>query len=1156
MTKNKQVMSDCVPSPSSDSSYASSSATKSSSGSSASPTCEISLLERLIRTHPIWFLPSLQRSGALHLLQGREVGNFIVRSSTQPLTMALSVKLPGNHVEHYLLKAIGNRIALENSTHTFETVHQLIAHYCDVSDEIPVCLRVPTAIAEAISRQQLRSYALLGQEFWTHSSSGSGKELSSPSDVEVNKNFLSSGLESHSSSSQTSLCDGTKKPCRPTTLELGGCSATVGGTGATCTPPPVPPRWSRSALLTPLSLPSSIQSTPSEVQSTFSEKSSRPGKKKKRNSGGNKAESIHYKDTEILDLFKGTKTIYDDKASDYEDIWSPHERAHTPRLSTFKPDLIASSLASDLDTCTNILRNKNNNKGQLHSPRTAQSEDEERLVENKNAQNNRHSLNGQHLSQVQIQITDTKDVSVKRRSRVEGEELENRNSVDLENKKSPGLYSEPVDSIAFRRFGNHRHSEPNIRWSQPVLSLLKLDFSGVGGLSEDESRVETVGTGKGKIALLQRRLQEKREQQITTASYHQSISASQHHISNRESVTNVAASVSVGSELIVNRATMDENNRNLNSKSHTCVSVDNLYNSNVKQLLVSDTVNTENKEISVPKDGTNEMQSAPEDLRNSNSQHTNEASVLEVSNNQSWRVDNSWEFVMWQKNGERHPQESTAKFPVLTPPNSPHNVEGGVDHHSGDNFSGISQTESSLNSVNNNQSDYDGSNNNLHRFSRYDNLEIQRAEDESSEDGQLEAEGQEKISAPWDSSKWEHLLRLVSESTQQLDSLQMLESSLEKRRNLVEAQVSQLAVPNVDESKQRISKILEVSGNVDKASKSITSAVRKMASTDDGVFGPTLKSFISCTISAKTQDPNKVMRNVRQFISGMKNFLVGVSPETTDLRAEIKKQTEMLNDSEFLNIDSILEEILVDLVIAPLTLHIRGLIDSFIVKTQEPLTLNNQTNTDFKYFTLDQQSKAGFEKLKGIYSGFEDSVSPIKKLDKWNEYVCQVQDMENYSSDSFLPLLTEMLGATASISLPSHVEYMIGLLPHSLAEQNNYSLSLLQSAVSGVKCQNDGSQGTSTLTSVRVIVPDERNGTLIRKVVPVRESTTNKEVAKMVASKLGITNPGDYVLVKIKDGEEKLCIECDLVSESVGDTSAALAYKRIDAKIGWPQRMS
>lgn len=132
------------------------------------------------------------------------------------------------------------------------------------------------------------------------------------------------------------------------------------------------------------------------------------------------------------------------------------------------------------------------------------------------------------------------------------------------------------------------------------------------------------------------------------------------------------------------------------------------------------------------------------------------------------------------------------------------------------------------------------------------------------------------------------------------------------------------------------------------------------------------------------------MRNVRQFISGMKNFLVGVSSETTDLRAEIKRQTELLNDSEFLNIDSILEEVFVDLVIAPLHLHIRGLIDLYITKNQEPLIFNNPGNTDFKYFTLDQQSKGSFEKLKIIYAGFEDSVSPIKKLDKWNEFVCQV----------------------------------------------------------------------------------------------------------------------------------------------------------------------
>lgn len=201
-------------------------------------------------------------------------------------------------------------------------------------------------------------------------------------------------------------------------------------------------------------------------------------------------------------------------------------------------------------------------------------------------------------------------------------------------------------------------------------------------------------------------------------------------------------------------------------------------------------------------------------MNNSDLQQGNDSgSVLETSHNQSWRVDNSWEFVMWQKDGERLPKEGTAKFPVLTPPNSPFNIEGGggVDHQSGDNFSGISHTESSLNSVNNNQSDYDGSNNNLNRFSRYDNLEMQRAEDESSEDGHLDGDGQEKISTPWDSSKWEHLLRLVSESTQQLDSLQMLESSLDKTRNLnalqSDGRVSRLSLPSgPPQSKQRVLK--------------------------------------------------------------------------------------------------------------------------------------------------------------------------------------------------------------------------------------------------------------------------------------------------------------------------------------------------------------
>lgn len=44
------------------------------SGSGDAASCDIGLLERLIRSHPIWFLPGIQRAGAFHLLQGKDDG--------------------------------------------------------------------------------------------------------------------------------------------------------------------------------------------------------------------------------------------------------------------------------------------------------------------------------------------------------------------------------------------------------------------------------------------------------------------------------------------------------------------------------------------------------------------------------------------------------------------------------------------------------------------------------------------------------------------------------------------------------------------------------------------------------------------------------------------------------------------------------------------------------------------------------------------------------------------------------------------------------------------------------------------------------------------------------------------------------------------------
>ncbi|KAL7306644.1 hypothetical protein TKK_0001323 [Trichogramma kaykai] len=135
------------------------------------PACSITLIERLIRSHPIWFLPGIQRAGAFHLLQGKEEGNFVVRQSSQSDTMALSVRLPagkGPYIEHYLIQANKGKLSLETSENRFDNIPSLIAHYSQCCDELPVQLTLPRAMREAKNRQQLSSLALLGQEFWRY----------------------------------------------------------------------------------------------------------------------------------------------------------------------------------------------------------------------------------------------------------------------------------------------------------------------------------------------------------------------------------------------------------------------------------------------------------------------------------------------------------------------------------------------------------------------------------------------------------------------------------------------------------------------------------------------------------------------------------------------------------------------------------------------------------------------------------------------------------------------------------------------------------------------------------------------------------------------------------------------------------------------------
>ncbi|VDO96263.1 unnamed protein product [Soboliphyme baturini] len=133
--------------------------------SPANPT-QITLLERIIRTHPVWYLPHISRMAAIHLVRGKEVGNFIVRHSSRVNAMAITVKLPlssKQDVEHYLVESTAFGIHLEGTSKYFKALPLLLCYYCESDGDLGFKICLPSAILECRSRRDLYSYALLGQ---------------------------------------------------------------------------------------------------------------------------------------------------------------------------------------------------------------------------------------------------------------------------------------------------------------------------------------------------------------------------------------------------------------------------------------------------------------------------------------------------------------------------------------------------------------------------------------------------------------------------------------------------------------------------------------------------------------------------------------------------------------------------------------------------------------------------------------------------------------------------------------------------------------------------------------------------------------------------------------------------------------------------------
>ncbi|XP_055595629.1 protein sprint isoform X3 [Uranotaenia lowii] len=358
-----------------------------------------------------------------------------------------------------------------------------------------------------------------------------------------------------------------------------------------------------------------------------------------------------------------------------------------------------------------------------------------------------------------------------------------------------------------------------------------------------------------------------------------------------------------------------------------------------------------------------------------------------------------------------------------------------------------------------------------------------------------------------------------------------------------------------------------------------------LANDTESTFSQNISNFISCTKESKAA-PQVVMRNMRQFMSGMKNYLV--KHGEGDFSSEVQKARSQLKPDEFLNLDSILEEVMHRLVILPLREHLYGLFVDYYTHSGDIQILVEKVRQacgrgpmvfGIKVNTVTPPNSGALRQISSLFVRLQEAELPLEKLDLLLTAVSTIfegtacNNGQQLSADDFLPVMVLVVAHCGFIGAEIEAEYMWGLIqPSLLSGEAGYYLTALCSAVHVLKNfslhEYDGPMGGSLeLASqslpecssvLRVIIPDEYNGSIQTRTLPIRPHTTTREVCRIIAHKARVTNAQDYGLFKLIDGEESLLQdnECPQdVRMAAAGKHCMIAYKRIDAKIAWPTMM-
>ncbi|XP_068628111.1 protein sprint isoform X6 [Battus philenor] len=1270
----------------------------SGSGSEEQPPCDIGLLERLIRTHPVWFLPGIQRAGAFHLLQGKEEGNFVVRQSSQPDTMAISVRLPadkGPYIEHYLIQASGGRIGLETSHNRFDNIPDLIAHYSQCCDELPVQLQLPRPLREAKSRHQLSSLTLLGQEFWGYpmaNPKNSSQNVLSPCQLAngvipmaVTPSDTGSSLSSFNASAGANSREHIFSPDREqnVVLKMSPVDASESPPsqsqslstfkGRTAPSPPTKPSGTfvRAPRPTPpntLNLISStnmtqrlspegecVRTVTSCLHGSFKrqiveQSTVDPGSPIESQSQTNTSDSI---DPIVNSLTKSSSFAPNQLVSPNgsnsvtSGIFSPTSQINSPvsndtissKSGVFSPSSqtnkseVFSPISRTSPICNKNVFSPTSNQN-IMSPVIGKDKDKV-LSPNTNttsttpsgrSRRSKHSLRKEsrhyqesdilespgvyYRSSLMDKVSDYEDIwGPEGNNCTTFKPLKSENDSNMNNglmkSKRPDLLPDTLPKLNAAKSTQSILEKENVHLINSTESLIEKKHLSDNSLKKSyNGSCEIIATTNSKGEIVPKRPDKLNIALNMNKKLTEEIEAA---LRNRENYrTESMETVKLEDDCTKDPVTEDSEKDNAGSPFYADpvdalkeaalppvqrrkllrvgVSLSQRYseppNQNHPYYPLRDMHSIEELSPSSPNTSTSvdnlvSLRSKPkmrpvEPPRINNKPPTGKG-------DQPWAVDSSWQFI--NKNEESSNSEN-GTFPSLAEQETRlGGVEEAAQHLTVHQVVAQKFPELRLNAEPTALPEEIRS---PPRASCYDNVhDLRPLSEQASDDGTV-------FSEPWDSSQWDGLIPPCNgHQSYDTDEPCEWESPVPRR--------GPSAVSRSKSFRDRLDPLLAAAGRVKalrggRTSRGAGAALRAyalhLAQDKSTTFAQNVDNFIACTLDSKEVCPQIMMRNMRQFMSGMKNYLVKHGER--EFEKEVEKERLKLKPTEFLNLDAILEGVMHRLVVRPLRGRLYTLLAAWhapdlrrlhaaIERAQHatPLQLGVKESTKVP-------SSAVLAVISKHFLKMQEADSPLDKLENLLAAISvmfnAMRGERTLGADDLLPVLAWTVARCRLVCAELEAELMAGLLPPAmLAGEGGYYLTALFSAVAVLKrlapepapdsttpyrrgSSSQGSQawqGSRGAAVVRVALPDECRGSIRRVALPCRPGARARDLCRALAHAAAITNPQDYALFALHDGQETMLNENDCPQEVMSEKSGQnfiLAYKRIDAKIAWPQQ--